>query len=95
MEIPIGGDDWLMAVYKKCKKCGRSLPMTPKYFNKNETSKDGFQSYCRSCWQKKQEVANAMKQMRRGAKPKKPPKVHPPKMPNYSEIFKAKKNNQA
>lgn len=30
-----------MAVYKKCKKCGRSLPMTPEYFNKNETSKDG------------------------------------------------------
>lgn len=36
-----------------------------------------------------------MKQMRRGAKPKKPPKVHPPKVPNYSEIFRAKKNNQA
>ena len=30
-----------MAVYKTCKKCGRSLPMTPKFFNKNETSKDG------------------------------------------------------
>ena len=30
-----------MAVYKKCKKCGRSLPMTPKYYNRNETSKDG------------------------------------------------------
>lgn len=37
-----------MAVNKVCKKCGRSLPMTPKYFNKNETSKDGFQSYCRA-----------------------------------------------
>ena len=35
-----------MAVYKTCKKCGRSLPMTPKFFNKNETSKDGYQSYC-------------------------------------------------
>ena len=35
-----------MAVYKKCRKCGRSFPMTPKWFNKNETSKDGFQSYC-------------------------------------------------
>ncbi len=30
-----------MAVNKVCKKCGRSLPMTPKFFNKNETSKDG------------------------------------------------------
>ena len=35
-----------MAVYKTCKKCGRSLPMTPKWFNKNETSRDGYQSYC-------------------------------------------------
>lgn len=35
-----------MAVYKTCKKCKRSFPMTPKWFNKNETSKDGFQSYC-------------------------------------------------
>ena len=83
-----------MAAYKVCKKCGRSLPMTKKYYNENATSKDGFQSYCRSC-QKKTEVANKLKQMRRGAKPKKPPKVHPPKVPNYSEIFKSKKNNQA
>ena len=82
-----------MAVYKTCKKCKRSFPMTPKWFNRNETSKDGFQSYCRSC-QKKQEVADAMKQMRRGAKPKKPPRFKSPKIPNYSEIFKAKKNNQ-
>ena len=37
-----------MAAYKTCKKCGRSLPMTKKYFNENVTSKDGFQSYC---WQ--------------------------------------------
>ena len=35
-----------MAVYKTCKKCNRSFPMTPKWFNKNETSSDGFQSYC-------------------------------------------------
>lgn len=45
--------------------------------------------------QKRTEVANKLKQMRRGAKPKKPPKVQPPKVPNYSEIFKSKKNNQA
>lgn len=48
LEIPIGGDVKPMAVNKVCKKCGRSLPMTPKFFNKNESSKDGFQSYCRS-----------------------------------------------
>ena len=48
---------------KTCKKCGRSLPLNKKYFNQNETSKDGYQSYCRSC-QKKQEVADALKQMR-------------------------------
>ena len=54
-----------MAVNKVCKKCGRSLPMTPKYFNKNETSKDGFQSYSRAC-QKKQEIADKLKEMRKG-----------------------------
>ena len=43
-----GGDIKSMAAYKTCKKCGRAFPMTPIYFNKNETSKDGFQSYCRS-----------------------------------------------
>lgn len=48
----------------------------------------------RSC-QKKVEVANAMKQMRRGVKPKKPPRFKSPKIPNYSEIFNSKKNNQA
>ena len=81
-----------MAAYKTCKKCGRSLPMTKKYFNENVTSKDGFQSYCRSC-QKKVEVANAMKQMRRGVKPKKPPRFKSPKIPKYSEIFNNKKNS--
>ena len=54
-----------MAVNKVCKKCGRSLPMTPKYINENETSKDGFQSYCRAC-QKKQKIANKQKKMRKG-----------------------------
>lgn len=84
-----------MAAYKTCKKCGRSLPMTKKYYNENVTSKDGFQSYCRSC-QRKQEVANKLTQMRKGAKPKKPPKAKVPKVPNYSEIFKSrnKKNKE-
>lgn len=75
--------------YKVCKKCGRSFPMTKKYFNENSTSKDGFQSYCRSC-QKKQEVADAMKKMRRGVRPKKPSIKHP-KIPKYSDMFKARK----
>lgn len=35
-----------MAAYKTCKKCGRSFPMTKKYYNTNTTSSDGFQSYC-------------------------------------------------
>lgn len=82
-----------MSAYKTCKKCGRSFPMTRKYFNENVTSKDGFQSYCRSC-QRKQEVANKLTQMRKGARPKKPPKAEPPKIPKYSEVFKAKKNNK-
>ena len=37
-----------------------------------------------------------MKQMRRGVKPKKPPRFKSPKIPKYSEIFNSKKNsNQA
>lgn len=35
-----------------------------------------------------------MKQMRRGAKPKKPPRFKSPKIPNYSEIFNSKKNSK-
>lgn len=31
-----------MSSYKQCKKCGRSFPMTRKYFNENVTSKDGY-----------------------------------------------------
>ena len=64
-----------MSVMKTCKKCGRSLPLNKKYFNQNETSKDGYQSYCRSC-QKKQGVADALKQMRKpGGKVRKSKKV--------------------
>lgn len=80
-----------MSAYKTCKKCGRSLPMTKKYFNENVTSKDGFQSYCRSC-QKKQGVANELKKLRRGTKVK-PKKAKVPKVPKFSEIFKSKSNN--
>jgi len=32
---------------KKCSKCGRELPVTE--FYKKVKSKDGLQSYCRSC----------------------------------------------
>lgn len=48
LEIPRLKEVMPMAAYKTCKHCGRSLPMTKKYFNENATSKDGFQSYCRS-----------------------------------------------
>lgn len=81
-----------MSAYKQCKKCGRSFPMTKKYFNENQTSRDGYQSYCRSC-QKKQEVANALKKMRRGARPSKPqPKSA--KVPNYSQLAKQRRNDK-
>ena len=32
---------------KKCKKCGRTLPLTE--FNKSKASKDGLQYHCRDC----------------------------------------------
>ena len=37
---------------KTCKKCGRNFPLNSKYFNKNDTTKDGYQSYCRACQRK-------------------------------------------
>lgn len=63
---------------KTCKRCGRSLPATKRYFNENKSSKDGLQSYCRSC-QKKQNAGDKMKEMRKGApKPRKPRIPRPP-----------------
>ena len=32
---------------KKCSKCGRKLPLSE--FNKNNSTKDGYESYCRGC----------------------------------------------
>ena len=32
----------MSGMYKTCKKCGRSLPLTKKFFNENETSRDGY-----------------------------------------------------
>ena len=34
---------------KVCSKCGKELPMTEKYFNRNKRSKDGFSYYCKEC----------------------------------------------
>lgn len=82
-----------MAAYKTCKLCGRSFPMTKKYYNINSTSKDGFQSYCRSC-QRKQEVKSAMDKMRKGSPKPKKPQIKKPKVPNFSEIFKARRSGK-
>lgn len=81
-----------MSVYKKCTKCGRSFPANKKYYNENKTSKDGFQSYCLSC-QRKQEVADALKGMRKGVRPKKHKGFKAPKVPNFSQIMKSKRND--
>lgn len=32
---------------KKCSKCGRKLPLSE--FSKNNSTKDGYESYCRGC----------------------------------------------
>lgn len=82
----------MSGMYKVCKKCGRSLPATKKYFNENQTSKDGFQSYCRSC-QQKQEVADKLTQMRKGKRVK-PKKVKHPSIPKFTEIMKQRQNNK-
>ena len=39
--------------YKKCSRCGQIKLTHPKYFSKNNTSKDGFYSICKKCRNKK------------------------------------------
>jgi hypothetical protein len=34
---------------KICKKCGRELPLTEKYYPKDKGCKDGFRNVCREC----------------------------------------------
>ena len=34
---------------KRCAKCKKLLPATPKHFNRNRTRKDGFANRCRDC----------------------------------------------
>lgn len=36
-------------VFKKCKKCGKLLPITTKYFNKDKNCIDGFRLTCKIC----------------------------------------------
>lgn len=82
-----------MSSYKTCKKCGRSLPMTKKYYNTNETSVDGYQSYCRSC-QKRQNLSDALKLMRRGGKKtkvRKGPRMPKIDLPDPTPGIKGKK----
>ena len=39
--------------YKKCSHCGQIKLMCPKYFSRNNTSKDGYYSICKECRRKK------------------------------------------
>lgn len=66
--------------------------VTKKYFNTNETSVDGYQSYCRSC-QKKKNTEDALKLMRKGGPKTKIRKPHPPKLPQFTpdKLFKRNK----
>ena len=46
-------DYWYLNVekgtYKTCSHCGRVLLAHPRFFNRNSTSRDGFQSQCKQC----------------------------------------------
>lgn len=50
-------DYWFLnkekGAYKKCGKCGQIKLALPKYFSKNNTSKDGCYSRCKACRNKK------------------------------------------
>lgn len=39
----------IMDKTKICKKCGRELPLTEKYYPKDKGCKDGFRNVCREC----------------------------------------------
>ena len=39
--------------YKKCSRCGQIKLAHPRYFSKNNTSKDGYYSICKKCRNKK------------------------------------------
>ena len=44
------------AVWKKCSRCGSLKLAHPRFFSKNNTSKDGFYSICKECRNKKKLV---------------------------------------
>ena len=35
--------------YKLCKKCNRSLPLTPEYYYRNKSKANGFSCQCKNC----------------------------------------------
>lgn len=51
---------------KKCSKCKRELPVTE--FNKSIKSKDGLQSYCKSCQSEAARALSAYKKVTVGGK---------------------------
>jgi hypothetical protein len=49
---------------KRCVKCGKEFPATPKYFHKDKERKDGLKAVCRDCMNKKptSHIPDGMKQ---------------------------------
>jgi hypothetical protein len=51
-------EDWIIwatfnhipSEWKTCSKCGESLPLNERFFNKKDDSKDGFRSICSKCY---------------------------------------------
>lgn len=71
---------------KHCNKCGRTMPLTPEYFNRNRAQKSGYTSICKSCI-KKYRDENPEKTKLVTARWN---KEHPEKMREYAAKFESK-----
>lgn len=53
-------DNWVIWAYlnyiktewKTCRICGKSYPLIERFFHKSETTKDGYRTECKECFQK-------------------------------------------
>lgn len=42
--------NYIRTEWKICSKCGESLPLTDQFFYRNDTTKDGFRTDCKKCF---------------------------------------------
>jgi hypothetical protein len=53
--------NYIKTEWKTCSICGESLPLTDKFFYKNDTTKDKFRPECRKCFNSSKNVEKTTK----------------------------------